>query len=95
MIPSRGRSIFGVREFRGVFGDCVQLHCSGCSPFAEPKYAGELNRLASLSLAWFTNDVYRCCYDHWDIRNNQAQTDLDLSKETPRTTDASAYLEYG
>lgn len=93
LIPSRDRSIFGIREFLGVFGDCVQFYCSGRSSFAEPKYAGELNRLVSLSLVWFTNNVYRCCYDHRDICNNQAQTVLDLSKKTPRTTNASAYLD--
>jgi hypothetical protein len=48
-----------------------------------------------LNLVRFTDNIYRCCYDHRDIRNNQAQTDLDLSKETPRTTNASAYLDYG
>jgi hypothetical protein len=73
--------------------------CSSIAPvvchFAEPKYAGELNRLASLNLVWFTNNIYRCCYDHRDIRNNQAQTGLELSKETPRITDASAYLDHG
>jgi hypothetical protein len=48
-----------------------------------------------LILAWFTNNIYRCCYDHRDIRNNQAQTVLNLSKGTPRITNASAYLDYG